>query len=106
VVQEQAFGPFGTGDIVQIDADAIRAVARVRESSGGRLHIALEKGEYLPWVDANVQIRHFGEGPERSQVAKILHVGATTALLQLVEGIPVPASTPRAPFDTIPDLEA
>ena len=29
------------------------AVARVRESSeGGRLHIAFEMGQYLPWVDA------------------------------------------------------
>ncbi|MBX3191629.1 MAG: hypothetical protein KF819_31845 [Labilithrix sp.] len=103
-----SFGSFATGDLVQIETDAIRAIARVRESAGGRLHIALETGEYLPWVD-EVRIRHFGDGPERSLVAKMLHGGTTTALLQIVTDlelpmIPPPASTPRALFDTIPDL--
>lgn len=77
---------FGTGDLVEVDAANVRAVARVRESSSdGRLHIALEAGEYLPWIDDAVLIRHFGNDPTRSCTAKILHVGASTALLQILE---------------------
>jgi hypothetical protein len=77
---------FGTGDLVEVDTANVRAVARVRESNGdGRLHIALELGEYLPWVDEDVLIRHFGNDPMRSCTAKILHAGSTTALLQIIE---------------------
>jgi hypothetical protein len=111
---------FGTGDLVEVDTENVRAVARVRESSGdGRLHIALELGEYLPWVDADVLIRHFGNDPTRSCTAKILHAGSTTALLQIIEmveqvrtpvhGIPSASSIPpmllRPPHDTIPSID-
>jgi hypothetical protein len=96
---------FGTGDLVEVDTENVRAVARVRESSGdGRLHIALELGEYLPWVDAEVLIRHFGNDPVHSCTAKILHAGSTTALLQIIEmvqqvrtppmGVPTVGSVP------------
>ena len=77
---------FGIGDLVEIDAANVRALARVRESSGdGRLHLALEVGQYLPWVDDAVLIRHFGNDPTRSCTAKILHAGASSALLQILE---------------------
>lgn len=77
---------FAIGDLVEIDVANVRALARVRESSGdGRLHLALEVGQYLPWVDEVVLIRHFGNDPTRSCTAKILHAGATSALLQILE---------------------
>jgi hypothetical protein len=100
---------FGTGDLVEVDAAGpdtrVRALARVRESSdAGRLHVALEMGEYLPWVDTDVQIRHFGNDVSRSCTARILHAGSSTALLQLIASVeelpPV-----RAPYDTLPLLE-
>ena len=82
--QRAVTNAFGVGDLVEVDTDSIRAVARVRESSGaGRIHIAFEMGQYLPWVDADVRIRHFGNDATRSRLAKIIHSGATTALLQL-----------------------
>lgn len=97
---------FGNGDLVEVDAASasIRAVARVRESSTtGRLHIAFEMGEYLPWIDAEVQIRHYGSDPASSSTAKILHSGSSTALLQLVnavdEGL---TSGVRPALDTVP----
>ncbi|MDB4933062.1 MAG: hypothetical protein JWP87_34 [Labilithrix sp.] len=98
---------FGTGDLVEVDAASVRAVARVRESSvAGRLHVALEMGEYLPWVDADVQIRHFGNDVSRSCTARILHAGASTALLQIIASVEeLPPSDVRGPFDTLPLLE-
>jgi hypothetical protein len=88
--------PFSNGDLVEIETANLRAVARVRESSkAGRLHLALEGGEYLPWVDGEVLIRRFGEDPARSCVATILHAGASTALLQLVEKHGEPVEPPH-----------
>jgi hypothetical protein len=115
-------GAFRTGDLVEVCTDSVRALARVRESSdAGRLHIAFEMGEYLPWVDAAVLIRHVQPSvpspvdtdvastsvyapPPPPCTARILHAGTSTALLQLlhtVEELP-PA---REPFDTIPSFE-
>ncbi len=98
---------FHTGDLVEVFTDSVRALARVRESSeGGRLHIAFEMGEYLPWVDAAVVIRHVGrDGREtRACTAHILHAGSSTALLQLLGDVAeLPAG--REPYDTIPTLE-
>jgi hypothetical protein len=108
---------FGTGDLVEVDTESVRAVARVRESSeAGRLHIAFEMGEYLPWVDANVQVRHFGNDVSHSCTARIIHAGSSTALLQIVDRVEaVPPSSagaasgtsdePRGSFDTIPSFE-
>jgi hypothetical protein len=103
---------FRTGDRVEIEAGDVRAVARVRESSDdGRLHIAFEMGEYLPWVDTDVQIRHFGNDPARSTTAKILHAGSSTALLRLAKmdrgqlnGF-ADLGRPRGPYDTLPLLD-
>lgn len=80
------------GDIVEIEADAVRCVARVRDARDGRLHVALELGEYLPWIDEAVVVRSGEEVHE----ARILHVGATTALLQLMAPEPASVSTPSA----------
>lgn len=97
---------FGNGDLVEVDAASasIRAVARVREASTtGRLHIAFEMGEYLPWIDAEVQIRHVGNDPATASTAKILHAGSSTALLQLVAPAEAgPSSGVRPALDTFP----
>lgn len=107
---------FGTGDLVEVDTPNVRALARVRESSNdGRLHIALEVGEYLPWVDEPVLIRHFGNDPATSCAAKILHAGSSTALLQIiemVERVQAPAdarasvpATPTGPPAPVPSID-
>ncbi len=99
---------FHVGDLVEVETASVRAIARVRESSdGGRLHIAFEMGEYFPWVDTDVRIRHFGNDPARSCTARILHAGSTTALLQLVAVVPAAPNTfaVRAPYDTLPMLD-
>ncbi len=103
---------FGVGELVEVFTDSVRALARVREvSEGGRLHIAFEMGEYLPWVDAAVLIRHAagaGLPRMRSCVARILHAGTSTALLQIVgPEAPGVEELPQArePYDTIPSLD-
>gem|GEM_PF-6551991 len=77
---------FENNDLVQIDIASmdLAALARVRDTSGGRLHIALEAGAYLPWVDADVTIRRYGEDAALAHPARILHAGTSTALLELV----------------------
>lgn len=75
--------PFALNDVVEVDVGDLCARARVREASGGRLHLALEAGAYLPWVDEIVYVRHVGVAPERALVARIVHAGTSTALLQL-----------------------
>ena len=111
-----ALQSFGNGDLVEVDAANVRAIARVRESSGdGRLHLALEVGEYLPWVDGAVLIRHFGNDPTRSCTATILHAGASTALLQIVEMVEQVRTPPQgigsvppialSPHATIPSID-
>ena len=92
---------FGIGDLVEVDTPNVRALARVRESSGGRLHVALEVGEYLPWVDDQVLIRHFGNDPLYSCTAKILHAGSSTALLQIIEMV----EEVRTPPAGLPSLQ-
>jgi hypothetical protein len=98
---------FATGDLVEVLTDSVCALARVRESEGGRLHIAFEMGAYLPWVDTAVLIRHAAGsevvGP-RACSARILHAGTSTALLQIlgaVEELP----QDRGPYDTLPLIE-
>lgn len=106
VYEERVLPPFGLGDLVEVDTASVRAVARIRESSGGgRIHIAFEMGQYLPWVDANVQIRHFGNDVTQSRLAKIIHAGASTALLQLIGVGPDAPPEPRGTYDTIPSID-
>lgn len=105
----QATHSFRNGDLVEVETGTVRAVARIREAGNdGRLHIAFEQGEYMPWVDTDVQIRHFGNDPSRSSTARILHAGSTTALLQLITialDAPREPEPMRSPFDTLPSLD-
>ena len=100
---------FRLGDLVEVETISVRALARVREvSGGGRLHIAFEMGEYFPWVDTDVKIRHFGNDAAHSATARILHAGSTTALLQLVDISELVRPDPQAvrlPYDTLPAFD-
>ncbi len=111
---------FRTGELVEVFTDSVRALARIRETSKtGRLHIAFEMGEYLPWVDAAVLIRHAPASqpppplsdvqsthvtrPPTIATARILHAGTSTALLQLLRNVDeLPPA--REPYDTLPLL--
>ncbi|MDB5219384.1 MAG: hypothetical protein JWO86_7311 [Myxococcaceae bacterium] len=98
---------FATGDLVEVFTDSVRALARVRESDGGRLHIAFEMGEYLPWVDTAVLIRHAAHADvvaPRACSARILHAGTSTAMLQILGAVEEPPAG-REPYDTLPLLE-
>ena len=98
---------FQNGDLVQIDTADISALARVRDASGIRVHLALEVGEYLPWVDEIVMIRASGAAPLAARKAKMLHAGNSTALLELVEEELVPLAyreTP-SPAETLPFID-
>ena len=111
-------GAFRTGELVEVCTDSVRALARIRETSdAGRLHIAFEMGEYLPWVDAAVLIRHAQEARSEWDVqsaarvtrpctARILHSGTSTALLQLLRFADeaAHAAPAREPYDTLPLL--
>ena len=109
--------PFGLGDLVEVETVSVRALARVREASlGGRLHIAFEMGEYFPWVDTDVRIRHFGNDASHAShashasTARVLHAGSTTALLQLIDVVASPIARPDPyaiplPPDTQPSLD-
>jgi hypothetical protein len=81
------FEPLGNGDLVEIDADTVSALARVRAIDGARLHVAIERGGYVPWVDT-VQVRRFGDAPESGRTARLLHAGNTTAWLELEPLLP------------------
>ena len=98
---------FHKGDLVQIDTTDISALARVRESTGFKVHIALEVGEYLPWVDEIVMIRVAGASPLLARKAKMLHAGNSTALLELVveELIPLAYRDGRGPLETLPFID-
>jgi hypothetical protein len=113
----EAFDAFRTGELVEVFTDSVRALARVREvSEAGRLHIAFEMGEYLPWVDGAVLIRlaatpTSGESGARvggrGCAARILHAGTSTALLQVLGAVGAVEELPpaREPFDTLPLLD-
>lgn len=101
---------FGNGDLVEVDTTTFCALARVRLVDGRKLHVALEQGGYLPWVDSPVQVRLFQDAAAVSHTARILHCGSVTALLELdapeaSEGSAAPP-LPRPPSspDAGPDL--
>src|SRR5687768_4191740 len=97
---------FRNGDLVQIETDDVVALARVRENNGGRLHIALEVGEYLPWVDATVRIRAAGQALLHARRARILHAGNATALLEIISPEETaPMGLPRGPMGTLPMID-
>jgi hypothetical protein len=96
---------FTTNDVVEIETLQIRAFARVRNVDGDRIHVALERGGYLPWIDDPVLVRLAGDTSSPGIDARILHAGGVTALLELFEVAPAAASSDRLPDprDTMTD---
>jgi hypothetical protein len=87
---------FSTNDIVEIETSQYRAVARVRNVDGDRLHVALDPGGYLPWVDDPVLVRPAAD-PSIVIDARILHAGGVTALIELIDIADAAGSTDRLP---------
>ena len=87
---------FSTNDVVEIETSQYRAVARVRNVDGDRLHVALDPGGYLPWVDDPVLVRPAAD-PSIVIDARILHAGGVTALIELIDIADAANSTDRLP---------
>ncbi|HEY8073908.1 MAG TPA: hypothetical protein VIF62_07360 [Labilithrix sp.] len=79
---------------MQLDVGDIRALARVRLYEGTKMHLALEQGEYCPWVGEPLELRRFGDARELGCLARIVHTGGVTVTLELLPG--------RARVETIP----
>ena len=94
---------FVTNDVIEIETSQYRAVARVRNVMGDRIHVAFETG-YIPWNDDPVIVRRFGEGVELAVDARILHASGPTAMIELFEVAPTNGSDRLAPLrDTMTD---
>jgi len=83
--------PFANNDVIEIEASQYRAVARVRNVMGDRMHVAFETG-YVPWNDDPVLVRRYGDGAETAVDARILHASGPTAMLELIEVTPTNSS--------------
>jgi hypothetical protein len=75
---------FTIGDLVMVDAGNIESLARVRSTSGGRVHIALEQGAFLPWTEEPVTVRRCNDLTARTHPARILHASTATATLEML----------------------
>jgi hypothetical protein len=93
---------FATHELIEIDMTSFHAIARVRDIDGARLHVALEPGSYLPWIDAPAFVRRTDSNDEPIE-ARIISATMTTALLEL--RLPAPtAAPPQGPSrDTVTD---
>jgi hypothetical protein len=83
---------FTIGDLVMVDTGNIESIARVRSTSDGRLHIALEQGQFLPWTGEPVTVRRCNDLTARTHTARIIHASTATATLEM---IPEPNDTER-----------
>lgn len=88
------------GDLVEIDAANLVAIARVRSIEGDRMHLALEQGGFVQWTDETVFVRRCG-GAGASWDARITYAGASTVTLEVVGRSSRPSPTP---LDTERDL--
>jgi hypothetical protein len=86
---------FAIHEMIEVEMMTFHALARVRAVDGDRLHVALEPGSYLPWIDAPALVR--GPGALEGVDARVLRACMTTALLELrppgvMSGPPPPES--------------
>jgi len=91
----------GANELVEIDAENILALARVRSVDSGRLYVALEQGMFLPWTDRTVRMRRCGD--DCVYDARIIHSGGSTATLQVLARVTNPEIPP--PNDTERELD-
>lgn len=98
---------FGNNEVVEIETSQYRAIARVRNIQGDRIHVAVESG-YLPWIDDPVNVRSANAPNSAGFDARIVHASGSTALIEILDEVESPAvtSTARMPAmrDTKPDL--
>ncbi len=94
--------PFVTNDLIEIEASQFRAVARVRNVMGARLHVAFEAG-YVPWSDETILVRRYGDPAENTLEARIIHVSGSTAMLELREVLPTISGDGNGLRDTMTD---
>lgn len=83
---------FTIGDLVIVDTGNIESLARVRSCTGDRIHIALEQGQFLPWMEEPVTVRRCNDLTARTRTARIVHASSATATLEM---IPEPNDTER-----------
>jgi hypothetical protein len=94
---------FATNDVIEIEASQYRAVARVRNVMGDRIHVAFEGG-YVPWSDEPILVRRHGDAVENATSARILHASGATAMIELVEVTPANSADRVVAFrDTMTD---
>jgi hypothetical protein len=96
------FFKFGNGDLVEVEVGSFRALARVRDVDGETIHVALEQGGYLPWIDDLARVRRFGDAAKRAFDGRILHSCASTAMIEVLGR--APTSSERMLRDTLPDV--
>jgi hypothetical protein len=75
------------------------ARARIRNVvNDRRIHVALEIGQFLQWVDGPVTLRRFGDAGGQGLVARIVHLNTSSVTLEVLDLI----DRIRSPEDTIP----
>lgn len=90
------------GELVEIDAANVVALARVRSIDCDRMHLALEQGGFVPWVEEAILVRRFGDA-SLSWDARVTYSGASTVTLEMLGRTPARSSVPQ-PLDTERDL--
>lgn len=91
------------GDLVEVDAANIVALARVRSIDGDRLHLALEQGGFVPWVEEAIVVRRFGDA-DRGWEARVTYSGASTVTLEVLGPSRGRSPSVPEPLDTERDL--
>lgn len=87
---------FAINEVIEIESSQFRVTARVRNVEGERLHVAIERGGYLPWTDEPVIVRRVGEAAPAGVDARVLHAAGTTALIELIVVVATSSEGPLA----------
>ncbi len=94
------------GDLVEVDAANLVALARVRSIDGDRMHLALEQGGFVQWTDEVVRVRRHGDVADRSWDARVTYSGASTVTLDVLGPTPRRSLVVPEPAETERDVES